>query len=58
MELLDPSELLENTDRCGGLSYNVVKWPVCRSVMVQCVVVKWPVCPSVMVQCVVLHSSA
>jgi predicted aldo/keto reductase-like oxidoreductase len=28
------SELRENTDRYGGLSYNVVKWPVCRSVVV------------------------
>jgi hypothetical protein len=27
-ELLHPSELRENTDRYGGLSYNVVKWPV------------------------------
>jgi hypothetical protein len=34
-ELLDPYELRENTDRYGGLSYNVVKWPVCRSVVVQ-----------------------
>jgi hypothetical protein len=37
-ELLDPSELRENTDRYCGLSYNVVKWPVCRSVVVQPVV--------------------
>jgi hypothetical protein len=28
------SELRENTDRYGGLSYNVVKWPVCQSVVV------------------------
>jgi hypothetical protein len=28
-------ELRENTDRFSGLSYNVVKWPVCRSVVVQ-----------------------
>jgi hypothetical protein len=34
-ELLDPSELRENTDRYGGLSYSVVRWPVCRSVVVQ-----------------------
>jgi hypothetical protein len=26
-ELMDPSELRENTDRYCGLSYNVVKWP-------------------------------
>jgi hypothetical protein len=32
-ELLDPAELHENTDRFGGISYNVVKWPVCRSVV-------------------------
>jgi hypothetical protein len=25
----------ENTDRYGGLSYNVVKWPVCHCVVVQ-----------------------
>jgi hypothetical protein len=25
---------MKNTDRYGGLSYNVVKWPVCRSVLV------------------------
>jgi hypothetical protein len=29
----DPSELLENTDRYGGLSYNLAKWPVCQSVV-------------------------
>jgi hypothetical protein len=29
---------VKNTDRYGGLSYNVVKWPVCRSVEVQSVV--------------------
>jgi hypothetical protein len=23
---------MKNTDRYGGLSYNVVKWPVCRGV--------------------------
>jgi hypothetical protein len=34
MEPLGPSELHENTDRFGGISYNVVKWPVCRSVVV------------------------
>jgi hypothetical protein len=34
-ELLDPSELRENTYRYGCLSYNVVKWPVCRIVVVQ-----------------------
>jgi hypothetical protein len=33
--LLDPSELRENTDRYGGLSYNVVKWPVCQSVVLK-----------------------
>jgi hypothetical protein len=38
MELLDPSELHENTDRFDGISYNVVKWPECRSVVVQSVV--------------------
>jgi hypothetical protein len=29
---------VKNTDRYGGLSYNVIKWPVCRSVEVQSVV--------------------
>jgi hypothetical protein len=29
---------MKNTDRYGGLSYNVVKWPVCRSAEVQSVV--------------------
>jgi hypothetical protein len=29
---------VKNTDRYGGLSYNVVKWPVCRSVEIQSVV--------------------
>jgi hypothetical protein len=33
-EPVDPSELRENTDRYGGLSYNVVKRPVCRSIVV------------------------
>jgi hypothetical protein len=32
---MDPSELREITGRYGGLSYNVVKWSVCRSIMVQ-----------------------
>jgi hypothetical protein len=32
------SELRENTDRHGRLSYNVVKWPVHRNVVVQSVV--------------------
>jgi hypothetical protein len=37
--LLDRSELHENTDRYGGLSYNVVKWPVSRSVVVH--IINW-----------------
>jgi hypothetical protein len=28
---------VKNTERYGGLSYSVVKWPVCRSVEVQSV---------------------
>jgi hypothetical protein len=36
-ELLNPSELPENTDRYVGLSHNVFKWSVCRSVVVQSV---------------------
>jgi hypothetical protein len=31
-ELLDLSELHENTDRFGGISYNAVKWHVCTHV--------------------------
>jgi hypothetical protein len=40
-ELLDPSEVRKNTDRYGCLSHNVVKWPLCQSVVVQSVVLQF-----------------